>query len=385
MTPSADIATGTATSGNTSNWAMKVSAVAGTYAPTIGSDTNGSFANYHVVPSGYTKVASFASNTDLTTGSNLETTYAAFVNATQPAGTYTGKVKYTLVHPNDALAPGYAYLDTGATINKKLKSLASGTNVTSTSTRDNNIKAFVRSATLPANFTPSSANTISLATSPAPVYVWFDSATGTMSYYSESETLYARSDSSYTFYRMQALTDISGLASWNVGNVTSMYSMFGSTQISDLTPLKDWNVGNVTSMRDMFRSTQISDLTPLANWNVGNVTNMSYMLYLTQISDLTPIKDWNVGNVTDMDSMFRSTQISDLTPLKDWNVGNVTDMSYMFYGIPTLTNSAAITGWDVSKVSDFGYMFGGTTPKTNLPIFTSRPGTWDASGTYIPN
>ena len=90
-----DIVTGTATSGSTSNWAMKVSAVSGTYAPTI----QNSFGSYHDVPTTYTKVAQLNSMTDATTGSSVSTTYAAYVKSDQPAGSYNGKVKYTMVHP----------------------------------------------------------------------------------------------------------------------------------------------------------------------------------------------------------------------------------------------------------------------------------------------
>ena len=92
-----NIVTGTATSGSTSNWAMKMNAVAGTYAPTL---VNG-FGSYRTVPSAYTKVATFPSQTDNNTGSSVQSSYAVFVSPTQPAGTYEGKVRYTLVHPND--------------------------------------------------------------------------------------------------------------------------------------------------------------------------------------------------------------------------------------------------------------------------------------------
>ena len=102
---SADIATGTATSGSTSNWAMKLATNASaTYAVTL---DNG-FGSYSAVPSAYTKVAHRDSGTDIgttATGAELTTTYAAFVNQTQPAGSYTGKVKYTMVHPNTAPTP----------------------------------------------------------------------------------------------------------------------------------------------------------------------------------------------------------------------------------------------------------------------------------------
>ena len=99
-----DIATGTAESGNTSNWAMKL-AIAGDSGDTTGTNVfslDNSFGGYHNVPAEYTKVAHKNSATDMTTGTGgvkLTTTYAAFINKTQPAGTYTGQVKYTLVHP----------------------------------------------------------------------------------------------------------------------------------------------------------------------------------------------------------------------------------------------------------------------------------------------
>ena len=135
-----DIVTGIATSGDISNWAMKVSSVSDTYAPTIESDTEGSFSNYHTVPQSYTKVASYSANTDLDNpgstrqGSKLTTTYAAYIKPTQPAGTYEGQVKYILLHPASNLGPDTYYMqdveDWGGTI-------AVGQEVTAYDTRDN--------------------------------------------------------------------------------------------------------------------------------------------------------------------------------------------------------------------------------------------------------
>ncbi len=96
-----NIATGTATSGGTSNWAMKIGAVSGTYAPTIA----GTYGSYSAVPSTYDKVASFNAVTDNTNGSSITTTYAAYIASNQQPGTYNGKVKYTLVHPASADTP----------------------------------------------------------------------------------------------------------------------------------------------------------------------------------------------------------------------------------------------------------------------------------------
>ncbi len=103
----ADIVTGTATSGNTSNWAMKL-ATPSSPTPTYPLTLDNSFGSYHSVPSEYTKVAHRDSATDIGTnaeGSTLTTTYAAFMSQTQPAGTYIGQVRYTLVHPANEEPP----------------------------------------------------------------------------------------------------------------------------------------------------------------------------------------------------------------------------------------------------------------------------------------
>ena len=100
------IPSGTSTSTNVSNWAMKLTPVAGTYAPTILSDTNGSFANYHIVPTTTTKVATLTSDINVSNSSQFKTSYAVAVAPSQAADTYIGKVKYTVVHPNYSNADG---------------------------------------------------------------------------------------------------------------------------------------------------------------------------------------------------------------------------------------------------------------------------------------
>ena len=100
-----DIPTGRHSSGDTnSSWSMKLTPVSGTYAPTIRSDANYDFTDFEIIPSTYTKVAYRTSATDTgagAIGANFTTTYGIYVSTTQPADSYTGKVKFTLVHPQD--------------------------------------------------------------------------------------------------------------------------------------------------------------------------------------------------------------------------------------------------------------------------------------------
>ena len=127
-----DILTGTATSGNTSNWAMKLTAVASptpTYPIIIAGSTDDTdkeqgdpdYTVFQQVPDDYTKVAYRKSSTDTGTsaeGSSMKTTYQAYISPTQPAGTYTGQVKYTMVHPYSAAAPekSAVSIDTATTL-----------------------------------------------------------------------------------------------------------------------------------------------------------------------------------------------------------------------------------------------------------------------------
>ena len=95
------ITTGTASSGATSNWAMKLNTVSSP-TPAYPITLDNGYSSYSQVPDTYTKVAHRDSGTDVgasATGAELTTTYAAYISGTQVADTYSGKVKYTLVHP----------------------------------------------------------------------------------------------------------------------------------------------------------------------------------------------------------------------------------------------------------------------------------------------
>ncbi len=102
-----NISTGTATSGDTSNWSMKL-ATTSTPTPTYPITIDNSFDSYKEVPNEYTKVAHRDSSTDIgenAEGATLTTTYASYISKTQAAGAYSGKVIYTLVHPSNEEPP----------------------------------------------------------------------------------------------------------------------------------------------------------------------------------------------------------------------------------------------------------------------------------------
>jgi hypothetical protein len=93
-----DIATGTATSGSTSNWAMRVT-------PGTGVTSANSFDSYHVVPSSWTRVAEKSSGTADGSTTSATLSFQIFVSFSQPAGDYTGKVMHAVVHPSTKERP----------------------------------------------------------------------------------------------------------------------------------------------------------------------------------------------------------------------------------------------------------------------------------------
>ena len=94
------ISTGTATSGSTSNWSMKLFDTGTTNPPTIASGFNA----FHDVPADYTLVASKTGSTG-STASTIKATYGAYIAGTQAADTYNGKVIYIMVHPTTETPP----------------------------------------------------------------------------------------------------------------------------------------------------------------------------------------------------------------------------------------------------------------------------------------
>ena len=91
-------------------YSLKIEKDNTSYLPGNISILNG-FTNYLAVPSTNTKVASYSSNTDTTTGSTINASYAVKVANLQAADTYTGKVKYTMVHPSSNTATGFTFDD----------------------------------------------------------------------------------------------------------------------------------------------------------------------------------------------------------------------------------------------------------------------------------
>ena len=101
-----NIHTGINTTGN-SSWSMKLTAGTGTSSEITPPSIVNGYNSYSLIPNNYTLVATRPSGTSMNpdtsaSGSYFSTTYAIYAASTQPAGTYNGKVKYVMVHPDNS-------------------------------------------------------------------------------------------------------------------------------------------------------------------------------------------------------------------------------------------------------------------------------------------
>lgn len=109
------VLTGSEGDSDGSAWSMKLGRLANADYPIIagGSDDSDTgdttdYSTYQAVPSDYDKVAYRTSNTipgGGDEGFKFTSTYATYISWTQPAGSYSGQVKYTLIHPSTAPTP----------------------------------------------------------------------------------------------------------------------------------------------------------------------------------------------------------------------------------------------------------------------------------------
>ena len=266
----------------------------------------------------------------------------------------------------------------GTSLCAKMKTIANNGSNTSYDNKNSQVQKIIKAT--PEQYeakrsTLTSSNEIQNSGESIKVYMWYDSTTKTLLYYSDADNIYLNANSRYAFSYFRNLNDISGLSGFNASYVTDMSHMFYDCRgLTSLNGLENWNVANVTDMSYMFS---------------GYYTNNEGNTKLMQITSLEPLRNWDVSNVTTMQSLFEysqtSTAFTSIEPLKDWNVRCVKNMYHVFNRTMT-EDGYYVKDWDVRSVSsgNFAMMFEYCpSNKTyhNLVPFTLRSGYWD-NGTY---
>ena len=139
-------------------------------------------------------------------------------------------------------------------------------------------------------------------------------------------------------------------------NVTSIDRMFESVGLPSTAntvsfDVKKWDVTNVTDLNATFMSANLTDIIGLDTWNVSNVTsivNLFNQVYYPKTLNVFPqIENWNVSNVTDFTGIFMGILGVTSIDLSGWDLTNATKTYNLFGGmedlemvvIPDISNS----------------------------------------------
>ncbi len=255
-----------------------------------------------------------------------------------------------------------AMLDTATIVKAKMKALT-----ISQEEIAYDIKAIRMADSLPDDFIPSEANTVSTTVSEQPIYIFFDNENnaGILYFYAGEENIVMNPNSSNMFSSFTALTDISGLSGWDSSNVINMRGLFSRAKsLANIDALQNWDTSNVVSMYALFSdATSLADALALRNWNTSSVTDMSFMFSNDKSLKYIDVSNWDTGKVTNMTCMFQvggnhagDGQLTEINGLGNLDVSSVTDMTCMFYGAGQMT-FYDVSRWDVSKVESMNHMF----------------------------
>ena len=306
------------------------------------------------------------------------------------SGNYTNKLILSFVsNPYERRA----VMTTGKDFNRKVDSI-----VTSVSNDDGwgnkeSVNHILRST---AAFNDISAGAIDVEsdeTSDYPIKIWYDTASKTVFYWTESNKIFLNKDSRYTFrgftktedidisnfdssevedmayffYKMNSLQSLN-LNSFNTNKTTDMTGMFAYVNSLKKLDLTNFNTSKVTNMSAMFHSMSNLDELKISSFNTENVTNMNGMFYGASKLASLELSNFDTSNVTDMGRMFSGMSSIQQLDLSHFNTGNVTAMNDMFSLMTSLIQINFGANFDTSNVTDMTGMFYQSTSLVNLDL-----------------
>ncbi len=158
-------------------------------------------------------------------------------------------------------------------------------------------------------------------------------------------------DMSYIFCRNSST--LTGLSKFNTSNVTNMTAMFFYNTATAL-DLSEFNTSKVTNMSGMFANSQATTL-DLSNFHTSNVIDMSQMFQNSKVTNLD-LSNFDTTKVINMSKMFQGSEIT-IIDLSNFNTSKVTNMGYMFSGATSLKTIYVSDKFNVSNVTTSTKMF----------------------------
>lgn len=155
--------------------------------------------------------------------------------------------------------------------------------------------------------------------------------------------------------RSMTSVDLTGWDTSSVNNMTEMFS--GCNKLSEVNGLSSLNVSNVTSLAKMFLECSSLTSVDLSSWNTSNVTTVEGMFMRSVKLSSVNISNWSNENLTTVLNMFEGCSSLSSVNLENFRTPNVIVMRGMFYGCGSL-ESLDVSSFDTSKVENMDGTFG---------------------------
>ena len=151
-----------------------------------------------------------------------------------------------------------------------------------------------------------------------------------------------------------------GLANWDVSNVTQMHNMFSGAKVYDES-LNKWDTSNMTNMEGMFAYAEKFN-GYIDKWDTAKVTSM-YSMFEGAEAFNQDISGWKTSKVTNMQNMFKGAKKYNKS-LAKWNMSNITNMASMFNGATAYSyafeNNNTTAASKIKKCNEVKSSFEGT-------------------------
>ncbi len=257
------------------------------------------------------------------------------------------------IYNSDSIPVKKAILAPGHEINSKMKTLANGKTVSSTS--DDLIIEHIK-YTRDIIHAPSDKQLISASTTDVPIYLWWEDKIKTIYIGCENEKVYLNTDSSLQYNKIKNVIDID-VSHFLSDDATTLYRFFGECSNLSSVDVRHFNTSKVTNFRGLFIGLyRITEL-DVSNFDTSQATHIGYMF-----SDLSLIKSldlsrFDTSNVIDFEYFIRNCPLLKELHLESFDTSNATTMTSMFSNNSNLEKIYVSNKFITNNVTSGDYVF----------------------------
>ena len=233
-------------------------------------------------------------------------------------------------------------------------------------------EVFKRATTAPTNL--ASAQVVSTADSALPIYLWYDSTSKTILWWSDADITYANEDASRMFSEINVgvkdvqLIDITGINTSKTKNMSRMFHT-GPKLVKKIN-ITDLDTSSAEDMSYMFASDKDIaypinvDPIDFSHINTSRVKNMAGIFHGSHLPSID-VHHFDTSQVTDLSFAFARLKNVTSLDLSGWNTRNVTSMNSTFVYSENITD-LNVSGWQNDSATDMAAMFGRLTKLNNF-------------------